>query len=227
MRCVILQPSYLPWRGYFDQIRRADVFVFLDDVQYDKGGWRNRNRFKSSQGTHWLTVPVLSKGTRQGLQIRDVRINWDRAWNDKHLRALTTDYAKAPFLDRYYPMLESTIGRHYELLADLAIDTTTAIAGALGISGTRFVRSSELGVGGAKADHVVALLRELGATHYISGPSAADYLDPESFDRLGISLEYMQYDYPVYDQLHPPFDPHVSVVDLLLMKGPEASSFIW
>ena len=80
MNCVILQPSYIPWRGYFHQIQKADLFIFYDDVQYDKNGWRNRNRIKTRQGAHWLTIPVLTKGTlSEGTLIRDVRIDHSKS----------------------------------------------------------------------------------------------------------------------------------------------------
>jgi hypothetical protein len=97
MIVVILQPSYIPWRGYFDQIRRADLFVFYDDVQYDKHGWRNRNQIKTAQGKQWLTIPVHSSGVTQGVPIKDVKIDQSKPWAKNHLKALTISYSKAPY----------------------------------------------------------------------------------------------------------------------------------
>src|SRR5258705_13660021 len=106
MKCVINQPNYLPWRGYFHQIQKADVFVFYDDVQYDKHGWRNRNRIKTAQGTQWLTVPVSAPGNvARGLPINEVRIAGDY-WPDKHLATLRQAYARAPHIERCMSVIE-------------------------------------------------------------------------------------------------------------------------
>src|SRR6202140_4033555 len=105
MKCAILQPSYIPWRGYFHQIQKADVFVFYDDVQYDKHGWRNRNQIKTAQGKQWLTVPVHSGGATHGVKIRDVKIDWSKPWSQHHMRALTSAYNKAPFFKKYQSLL--------------------------------------------------------------------------------------------------------------------------
>jgi hypothetical protein len=228
MRCVILQPSYLPWRGYFDLIQRADVFVFYDDVQYDKHGWRNRNRIKTANGPAWLTIPVLSSGnTTSGLLIQDARMKMADGWARKHLATIHQSYRKAPGYAEYGPLVESFYASPPELLAELTIATTERLAAALGISGKRFLRSSELGIPGARTDRLLAILTHLGATQYLSGPSARAYLDEAAFAAAGIELEYMVYDYPEYEQLYPPFEPQVSVIDLLFMKGRDAGRYIW
>jgi hypothetical protein len=224
---VILQPSYIPWRGYFDQIRRADTFVFYDDVQYDKHGWRNRNQIKTDRGRQWLTIPVHSAGATSGLLIRDVRIDWSKPWTQNHLKALTIAYSKAPFFRDYEPILESIYSRRDEFLADFTIDTITQLARELGIGHTRFLRSSELGgVVGRKTERLIQILQQVGANHYLSGPSARDYIEAAAFVDAGITLEYVRYDYPEYPQLFPPFDPNVSVLDLLFMTGAKAGQYI-
>lgn len=228
MNCVILQPSYIPWRGYFDQIRRADVFVFYDDVQYDKHGWRNRNRVKTVNGPQWLTIPVAKKGNvAEHLLIKDIPICWDTPWNVKHWATISQSYRKAPHFKGYAPALEHYYQMRPEFLADFTIEFTIALAGQLGITNTCFRRSSELDVPGSKTDRLVGILQKLGADHYISGPSARDYLEEEKLAAAGITLEYMAYDYPAYEQLYPPYDPQVSVLDLLFMAGPEAQKYIW
>lgn len=228
MNVVILQPSYIPWRGYFDQIRRADLFVFYDDVQYDKRGWRNRNQIKSSHGKQWLTIPVYSHGAQtQRIPIHQIPIAWDSPWNEAHRKAIFHSYSKAPHFDRYLPLLETFYRRRDEFLADFTIDFTIALARELGNSHTRFLRSSQIpGIDGQKTDRLIQILQAVEATHYISGPSASDYIEKEKFDTAGITLEYMEYNYPEYPQLYPPFDPHVSILDLLFMTGPEASSYL-
>lgn len=226
MNCAILQPSYIPWRGYFDQISQVDLFVFYDDVQYDKNGWRNRNRIKTANGPIWLTVPVLSKGsTVDGLPINQVEIKFEREWNRKHLATLRQAYSRAPYFEKYEPLVERFLGDPPRLLADLTIPSTITLARELGLEAD-FQRSSELGVTGAKTERLLAILEKVGATRYISGPSARSYLDEEKLDAAGISVEYVSYEYPEYEQLHPPFDPNVSVLDLLFMAGPEAPNLI-
>jgi len=227
--CVILQPSYIPWRGYFDLIRRADVFVFYDDVQYDKHGWRNRNRVKTAQGTKWLTIPVLSRGNvSEGLLLKDARISWTEDWAKKHAATLRQSYGKAPCFQAYAHLIDAFYAKRPELLCDFDIETTLELTRVLGIAeGRRFVRSSELGVVGAKTERLVEIVKKVGCDHYLSGPSAKDYIDDALFRDAGIGLEYIEYRYPEYEQLHPPYDPQVTVLDLLFMKGPEAPSLIW
>lgn len=224
---MIVQPSYIPWRGYFDLIRRADVFVFYDDVQYDKRGWRNRNRIKTAHGTQWLTIPVNSRGA----QIEHTPINKiltaDGRWPKTHLATLRHAYAGAPFFKRYEDWLTAAYAAPPPLLADFTIATTIDLARELGITQTRFVRSSSLGVEGRKTDRLIAVLRAVGATSYLSGPSARAYMEDEKLAEASIALEYIDYRYPEYPQLHPPYDPAVSILDLLFMTGPDAPRYIW
>jgi hypothetical protein len=227
MKCVILQPSYIPWRGYFDQIDRADLFVYYDDVQYDKRGWRNRNRIKTPQGPRWLTIPVNSHGAQtENIPIGDIRIAWDRPWNTEHWQTIRMAYHQAPFFAAYAPLVEDFYRRRYERLADLTIELTTALAQTMGIEHTRFLRASDLHAQGAKTDRLLNILKTVGATSYLSGPSAQDYIEREKFQSAGIELEFIQYDYPAYDQLYPPFDPQVSILDLIFMLGPQALEHI-
>jgi len=228
MNVVILQPSYIPWRGYFHQIQKADLFIFYDDVQYDKHGWRNRNRIKTFLGCQWLTIPVHSKGVvDQNIPINQVKISWSTDWNEKHWRAIQQAYSKAPFFHQYAPLLEGFFLQKPEFLADFTIETTITLARQLGIDKTQFLRSSQLNVSGMKTDRLIQILKIVGATHYISGPSARDYIESEKFDAAGISLEYIDYVYPEYPQLYPPFDQNVSIVDLLFMAGPDAPNYIF
>jgi len=226
MNVVILQPSYIPWRGYFDQIRQADLFIFYDDIQYDKHGWRNRNQIKTHQGKQWLTIPVNSKGVTSGIPIKDVPIDWSKPWAKSHLKSLTISYSKSPYFKSYLPLLESIFERKDEKLADFTIEISILLASELGITSTRFMRSSELSnVEGQKTDRVINVLKQVGATHYLCGPSASSYMEPEKFAAVGITFEYMKYDYPEYLQLHPPYDPFVSILDLLFMTGKDAIKY--
>ena len=228
MKCVILQPSYIPWRGYFHQIYKADLFVFYDDVQYDKRGWRNRNQIKTAQGLRWLSIPVFNKGAQvQHLPINTIHVCWDRPWNQDHWATIQLAYGKAPYFKQYAPLIEPFYRTQPEYLADFTIDLTIAVARALGIHHTQFARSSQIeGVEGTKTDRLISVLQKTGADHYISGPSAKDYIEDEKFAAAGITLEYMAYEYPPYTQLYPPFEPQVSVLDLLFMAGPDSLAYI-
>jgi hypothetical protein len=227
LNCVIFQPSYIPWRGFFHQVAKADLFIFYDDVQFDKHGWRNRNRIKTHQGSRWLTIPVHDRHAPvEHTLINQVEIDWRQPWNRKHWSTIQQEYGKAPYLKNYAPMLEYFYTLQTGLLADFDVEFTIALARELGITHTRFIRSSSLAQTGEKTDRLLSMLVPLGVSHYITGPSARSYLEEDKFAQAGISLEYMVYDYRAYEQLYPPYDPQVSIIDLLLMKGPEALSYI-
>jgi WbqC-like protein family len=219
---VVNQPSYIPWRGYFDLIRRADTFVFYDDVQFDKHGWRNRNRIKTPGGLSWLSIPVHARGAvSEHLTIDKIEIDDRSNWRRKHLESIRHAYSRAPYFEETMAFLAAAFDRRTGLLADFTIDVTEKIARRLGLRAS-FRRSSGITVAGSKTDRLVATLAALGATHYISGPAARAYIQPEQFAEAGIALEYIDYDYAPYPQLHGPFEPQTSIVDLLMMTGDEA-----
>lgn len=222
---ALIQPSYLPWRGYFDIIRRSDVFVFHDDIQYTKQDWRNRNRIKTPAGLRWITVPVNvpSPHTR----INDVRIDNSRDWAARHRRMIQASYHSAPFFKLYADFLDGVYSQQWESLSELDCHLTIEICGLLGIDHVEFLKTSELNITGAKTERLLQVCRKLGAQRYLSGPSARSYIEPDAFRESGVELEYMTYDYPPYPQLHGPFEPFVSVIDLLVHTGPEASAHIW
>jgi hypothetical protein len=228
VNCVILQPSYIPWRGYFHQIYKADTFVFYDDVQYDRHGWRNRNRIKTPRGAQWLTIPLKSSGANwKEARICDMQIAWDKAWNEAHFQTIRHNYAKAPFYKRYESLLEKWYRSTPATLADFTIETTVEMARELGIRRTQFIRSSALTCTGTKTERLLSILRHVKATRYISGPSAKDYLETDKLHQEGIAVEWMEYKYPEYEQVHPPYDPQVSVLDLLFSVGDDAGALIW
>ncbi len=226
MITAVIQPSYIPWRGYFEFIKRADLFVFYDDVQYDKHGWRNRNQVFGPAGKQWLTIPVSTKGNiSEQIPINQVKINWNTKWAKKHLNCLRSVYGKAPHFRTYEPLLEEYYARKDVLLSDFTIDFTKAIAKELGIDNTEYVLSSTLSSSGAKTERLLQVLKQVGCTHYLSGPTAKDYLDEALLEKEGITWEYMTYNYPEYPQLKEPFNGSLSILDLLFMAGPNASDY--
>lgn len=226
MKVVILQSNYLPWRGYFDLIHDADLFVFHDDLQYTKNDWRNRNKIKTPRGTEWLTIPV---GTDEHRRIDEVLLPTDRTWAARHWRLLQDHYREAPHFGAYEAFFREVYeGRTWTRLSELNQFLITRIARDFLGCTTDFTDSTRFGLTSRKQERVLDLLRATGATTYISGPAAKDYLDPEAFREAGIDLVWKDYSgYPDYPQFHPPFAGAVSIVDLLFQTGPQAADYIW
>ncbi len=216
MRVAIHQPQFLPWLGHFAKLGAADCSIFLDTVQYEKNGWQNRNRIKTSRGAQWLTVPVRA---RLGMLIRDVVIDSAQPWGRKHAEALRANYARAPYFDRYFPDLDRLLCRPWRLLADLNVEVTRFLAGTLGLS-ARMIRASELPPASADpTGRLVDLCRAVGAKTYLAGQDGAKYMDLDQFRQSRIEVLVQEYQHPAYSQLHGDFLPFLSVVDLLLNHG--------
>jgi hypothetical protein len=221
---VVLQPGYLPWLGFFDQLLRSDIFVLYDDVQFDKNGWRNRNRIKSPTGPHWLTVPVRIRSLTQ--RILETQIDDRQPWARKHLGTIKQFYAGAPFLKRYLPELEELLaGRRWDRLIDLDVAVIQLFCAWLRIE-RQMVRASELGIGGERSERLLNICRHLGARRYLSGNAAQSYLDVELFVRHGIEVKFQNYEHPVYPQQHGQFVPLLSALDLLLNCGDESAAIV-
>lgn len=222
---AIMQPTYLPWVGYFDMIDQCDLFVLLDCVQFDKRSWQQRNRVKTANGEVWLTVPVLSKGRREQ-RIADVEIDPAGEFPGKHVRTLQHGYGRAPhrtpFLEDLTTVLESRTSR----LADLNAAIIERVCRALSVT-TPLVRSSTLDAQGHKVDRLMSICRLVAATRYISPLGSRPYIDEDNqFAAGGIELRYHHYVHPSYSQLHGPFVSHMSAVDLILNEGPAAGEIM-
>jgi hypothetical protein len=222
-RVAVIQPSYIPWRGYFDMIQQVDLFVFYDDVKYTKQDWRNRNRIKTRYGLQWLTVPVNSDATK--CNINEVLIANEKAWGDHHWRVLQMEYGDAPFFSQYTDFFKEVYTRQWDKLAELDCYLTIEICKFLAIK-AEFVQSSAYQSQGHSTAKLIDLLQKVGATYYLSGPAARNYIDVTLFNQAHIELEYVKYDYLQYPQLHGDFEPQVSVIDLLFNVGADASKYI-
>ena len=222
-RCVVIsQPMVFPWSGLFEQVRAADVFVHFDDVQFPQGrSFTSRVQVKTAQGVQWLTVPVRRGETT----IRDVRIDEQTDWRARHLRTLEQAHARAPHRDAMLGLVHRVLERRHERLADLNIDAIEAMAGFLGLS-PRFARSSDTPVEGKGTTRLLALLELHGATRYVTGHGARNYLDHDLLESRGIAVEYMQYACRPYDQPHGPFTPYVTMLDAIAWLGPAASGLL-
>lgn len=220
-----VQSNYLPWKGYFDLIHDVDLFVFYDDNQYTPRDWRNRNRIKTANGTIWISVPV---GDDRNRLIHDVAIP-DPAWQAKHRQQLQQSYGKCPHFSRYQGWLDHVfLETRWENLSVLNQALIRHVAAEfLGI-GTMFADSRSFNAQGQKLDKMVDLVRRTGASGYLSGPAAKDYIVPERFAEAGIALHWKDYSgYPEYPQRHPPYEHGVSVLDLLFNTGSDAPWYIW
>lgn len=223
-KIAILQSNYIPWKGYFDLIRSVDEFVLYDDMQYTKNDWRNRNLIKTQNGPAWLTIPVRQESLAQ--TIRETRIA-DPRWATRHWKSIAQNYARAAYFPEYRDFFEELYRTaREEYLSEVNRRFLVAINSLLGIS-TTIRCSSEFTLAPGKSERLLELCKTLGATTYLSGPAARDYLDVAIFTETGIEVEWMDYSgYPEYPQLFPPFAHGVSIVDLLFNQGKNAVNFM-
>ncbi len=225
-RVAVIQPNYIPWKGYFDVINMVDEFVLFECVQYTSRDWRNRNRIKTAHGTQWLSVPVETKGRSRQL-ICDAQIS-DHDWARRHWATIEQNYRRAPAFAEF----GARLAHAYEEVAamDRLVDVNRALLacanGILGID-TALTSSLDYPAGGVKTDRLLAICLGAGATTYLSGPNARDYLEVEKFEAEGIDVAWVDYEgYPEYPQLHGPFEHAVSVIDLILNAGRSAPRYM-
>jgi len=226
-RLAIVQSNYIPWKGYFDLIASVDEFVLFDEVQYTRRDWRNRNRIKTREGAIWLSIPVAVKGNYLA-PIREIEVS-DPEWNVQHWRTLVASYSRARSFREMAPLLEELyLGCRETRLSEINRRFLEAICGWVGI-GTPLRWSWEYPSRGTAgpSQRLAEICSQAGAAVYLSGPAAKAYLQPELFAERGIAVEYFDYSgYPEYEQLHPPFDHHVSIVDLLFSAGEDARRYL-
>lgn len=219
----IHQLHYLPWLRYMEKIARCDVFIVLDNIQFNKNGWQNRNRIKTAQGEFLLTVPVLAKA---GQRLDEVSIENSALWGKKHWRTIEQSYRKAPYFSDYSGFLEDTYAASWETLNSLNRHMLEYYVDALGIC-TRIAYSSELDVPGEATERLINLIRAVDGTHYYSGAFALEtYLDAGMLKGAGIELELQEWAAPHYPQLYGTFIPDLSIVDLLMNCGPDSLNLI-
>jgi hypothetical protein len=220
-----MQPTYLPWCGYFGLMQAVDIFIFLDSVQFAKRSWQQRNQIKTPQGAQWLTVPVATKGKREQLICEaevEIASNFTRA----HRKTIESNYAKAPAFKALDPILLACFERPHTLLCDLNIGIIEHCRALLGIA-TPVMRSSQMKGRGAKADLLASLCVEVGAKEFISVLGSKDYLDKSSaFEEIGVPVRYFNYHHPEYPQLFGNFLSHMSVIDMLFNCGDKSADLI-
>ncbi len=221
MKVAIHQPNFIPWLGYFYKMANADVFVILDDAQYEKNGFLNRVKIKTPQGGKWLTIPTQSHFP-QAINVAELA-----DYPNERLKCLKTiyfNYKKAPYFDYFFPELEQIINGDWRLLSDLNIALIHLVKKKLGIK-TRLEIASSRSVNGESTERLLNLCVLLQADTYLSGRGGKNYQDEFQFKSVGIKLEYSDFNHPVYPQQWGVFAEGLSIIDLLFNCGPESGVF--
>jgi hypothetical protein len=224
--CVVMQPTYLPWLGYFDLMDQCSVFVFLDNVLFSRQSWQQRNRIKTSRGLEWLTVPVRNKGIPKQY-ISDVEVIRSPAFPKDHIRSVELNYARARHFATFFPDFRNLLSAPERFLCRLNIELIAWVAKILGIK-TTLVLASELGVTGERSHLLVDLCKQVDAGKYLSPFGSMAYLSQEHgiFPEHGVKLLIHHYEHPEYTQLFKPFIPYASVIDLLFNEGEHSLEII-
>jgi len=222
-KVAIVQSNYIPWKGYFDMIAAVDEFILYDVVQYTKNDWRNRNKLKTPTGVNWLTIPVHHSG-RFGQKICDTEIS-DPRWSVKHWQTIKTLYGRAPFFDEYRAFLEDLYIQSSTITHLSQINTLFIVNICLELEiRTKISLAMNYMISGNKNEVLINILKQCNGTEYISGPSAKAYIDEKLFMENGINVQWMDYNgYREYEQLYPPFEHGVSIVDMLVHLGAEGT----
>lgn len=224
MLVAIHQPEYFPWLGYFEKMIRADAFVLLDQAQFSKGDYHNRNRIKGSTGIQWLTIPVIQ---RLGQTINEAAVA-NQHWQAKHWQSLISCYSRAKYFNAFSPLLDDFFRQPGDKLIDHTIRALRLTAPLLGI-GKNWILASELKADGSKSDLVLNICRQVGASAYYSGRTGSTYLDREKFRQAGIEIKVQSFVHPNYEQLFMNrlgFIPNLSILDLLFNCGPNSGKLI-
>jgi hypothetical protein len=212
------QPDYIPWLGFFDKIKNCDVFIIEDNIQFERQGFRNRNRIKTSDGVKWLTVPIKHVGNN--VPINEVQINnyAERDWAERHWLTIKHNYSRSPYWDKYSTLIEEVYCQRWDLLIDFNMHFIKLIMGLLDIK-KPLVYASNLESSGKKCELLISQCKALGADTHLSGSGGLDYIDKGRFEQEGIKLIFQDFKYPVYDQLYGEYEPNLSVIDYLLCTG--------
>lgn len=224
-RLAGIQPGYLPWLGYFDQMRAVDVFVIADEMQFSSSGWTHRNRVYGPHGAHWLTLPARPQ---REMAIVDVPLDASTPWARDHLRTLRHFYGRSPFAADILSTIETTIVPTAVRLIDATLPLLDCLRVACGIT-TPVVQSSAAGLEQRYRDQfseepgpshrIIAFMKALGATELLEGESGRSYIDVPLFHHHGLRVEFHKYTHPHYAQLRTPFISHLSAIDAWLSVG--------
>jgi len=224
-KIAILQSNYIPWKGYFDLINMVDEFILYDDMQYTRRDWRNRNKIKTPQGLKWLSIPVDVKG-KYFQKINETKIS-DDTWGKKHWETIKHNYGKTKYFKEYKDIFEELyLNSNEAYLSQINYKFIITINDILGIS-TKIRWSSEFELVEGQTEKLLGICKNCNADIYLSGPAAKDYFDETLAKKENIQIEWMDYSgYTEYDQLYPPFEHGVTVLDLIFNEGRNATKFM-
>jgi hypothetical protein len=211
------QPVYLPWLGLFHKIAISDMFVLLDEVQFEKNGWMNRNKIKTKNESLLLTVPVLLKNYRE-IKSSEICINNSTNWQRKHLSSIQMNYSQSPFFDDYIGFFEEVYSKKWNFLNELNEYMLNWFLNKLEIK-TKISKQSNYSFTGKKSDLILNMCKDLNASKFIFGSMGKDYADVKSFEKNNVSVFFQEYVHPTYSQMKGDFIPNLSVLDLLFNHG--------
>jgi len=227
MICSIHQPQSFPWLGYFAKIMTSDTFIFLDNVQYKKNEYQNRNRIKYDDKAHWLTIPVKY---RFGQYINEVEINNTVNWRRKVINSLQTYYAKSPYFNQFFPIIKELINKDYTSLNIFNIDFTLWVLNFMEINTQTLISSQIISTDTfrelPRSEKLMMLVHKTEASTYLSGQGGKEYLDEDIFKKNNINIHYQKYIHPKYTQNGEEFVSHLSILDLLFNEGKNSKSII-
>jgi len=225
MKVTIHQPEHMPWLGFFHKINMADTYVVLDNVQYRRRYFQNRNKIRTKDGWQWLGVP-LKKENRDTLLIKDARIfSEDSKWQDTNLQTLYHNYHNAGHFRNYWDRFKVVYNRQYSHLLDLNIALIIFFLEALSVK-KNVILASDLNCSGKKGNLMLDICKRVGAKTYVSGISGREYLNIEDFKKSSIEVIFQEFHHPVYNQCHKPFIPCMSIIDLLFNHGDKSLDII-
>lgn len=220
---AIMQPVYLPWIGYFEQILRTDRFMFLDDVQYTKWDWRSRNKIRTPDGFAWLTIPVDQNSMDDLICVKKIS---NHHWKRKHIESLRHNYCRSEFYEDIISIFRKSLDNKSDYLVDYTIPLVQEFCRYLGLP-IPTLRSSQFPPAtNNKMDRIIELCGILNADELYTGPAAKDYMDTKYMAKKGVSVTYQEYNHPVYSQIYSGFESHMSTIDLLMNHGPNSLNII-
>jgi len=224
-KILITQSNYIPWKGYFDSINLVDELILLDDVQFTKRDWRNRNKIKTPDGLKWLTIPVEVKG-KYHQKINETKIS-DQKWNISHWQTIKNNYKNSKNFKEFSDFFEELyIKCDKKYLSEINFYFISAICELIEIN-TKITFSSSFELIGGKTDRLVDLCKKTNSNNYYTGPKAKDYIENEKFEMEGIKVNYLDYSsYIEYPQINGVFSHEVSIIDLLFNVGKDYKLFL-
>ncbi|HBC86884.1 MAG TPA: hypothetical protein DCZ94_08020 [Lentisphaeria bacterium] len=219
------QPNLYPYGGFFAKAASVDVFVIVDNTQYVKKEYHNRNRIRMTDGSvQWLSIPVKNAG-RYRQPINAVEIDNSKNWRHVHSRTLFLNYKKARHFDFFYPKIAGMLEKEWVMLADFNISFIRMCFEALEIRTPLKIASSEE-ISGVSSHLILDICRKTGAGAYLHGKHSLDYVDFDLLRTNGIISRIQDFSAMQYEQVSGVFVPNLSILDIIFNCGPASRDVI-